>query len=64
MYILKAGHHVSCSFVCCVCDFDVCIWVFVWGGVLETTFLKAEHLVSCSFVCCVCDFDVCIWVFV
>lgn len=23
----------------CVCDFDVCVWVFVLGGVLETSFL-------------------------
>ena len=30
--------------VCCVCDFDVCIWVFVWGGVSETSFLLFLHL--------------------
>ena len=35
---------VSCSFVCCVCDFDVCIWVCVWGGVSETSFLLFLHL--------------------
>ena len=25
--------------VCCVCDFDVCIWVFVRGGASVTSFL-------------------------
>ena len=23
------------AILCCACDFDVCIWVFVWGGVSE-----------------------------
>ena len=37
--------------VCCVCDFDVCIWVFVWGGVLETSFLLFLHLFFAGVLC-------------
>ena len=41
---LYPSSQMSCSFVCCVCDFDVCIWVCVWGGVSETSFLLFLHL--------------------
>ena len=37
--------------VCCVCDFDVCIWVFVRGGVLETSFLLFLHLLFTGVLC-------------
>ena len=30
--------------VCCVCDFDVCICLFVWVGLSETSFLLFLHL--------------------
>ena len=44
--VLKAGCLVSCF-----CDFDVCIWVFVWGGVLETSFLLFLHLFFGGVLC-------------
>ena len=31
-------------YVWCVCNFDVCICLFVWGGMSETSFLLFLHL--------------------